>query len=313
MFGPAARETGVSPDVWRFYLLSIRPENSDAMFSWADFGVANNNILLKNFGNFVNRVVKFTAAKFNSVIPKSSDAPGALSTESSDPDAEFIKEINTLIKEYGEKMDDVHLRDGLETILRISGRGNQYLQDAGLNNALLDNQPERCAQVISRALNLIYVLSVLIEPYMPNTAASILKQLNAPSRAVPDVLALDLLAGHTIGTPELLFKPIDDKSLEAWKIKFGGNAESAAAAAAAEKKPKKSAPKKAAAAPTGPKSAEALEIEAKVTTQGDVVRSLKEKKKAGESVDAELAAAVQDLLKLKSDLETELEKSAGTA
>lgn len=37
VFGPAARETGVPASVWRYYLLSIRPETADAMFSWDDF------------------------------------------------------------------------------------------------------------------------------------------------------------------------------------------------------------------------------------------------------------------------------------
>lgn len=36
VFGPAARETGIPVAVWRYYLISTRPETADAMFSWAD-------------------------------------------------------------------------------------------------------------------------------------------------------------------------------------------------------------------------------------------------------------------------------------
>jgi methionyl-tRNA synthetase len=36
VFGPAAKETGIPPSVWRYYLLSTRPETADAMFSWVD-------------------------------------------------------------------------------------------------------------------------------------------------------------------------------------------------------------------------------------------------------------------------------------
>ena len=36
VFGPAAKETGIPPDVWRYYLISTRPETADAMFSWND-------------------------------------------------------------------------------------------------------------------------------------------------------------------------------------------------------------------------------------------------------------------------------------
>lgn len=36
VFGPQAKETGIPASVWRYYLLSTRPESADAMFSWAD-------------------------------------------------------------------------------------------------------------------------------------------------------------------------------------------------------------------------------------------------------------------------------------
>lgn len=36
VFGPAVKDTGIPSSVWRYYLLSSRPETADAMFSWAD-------------------------------------------------------------------------------------------------------------------------------------------------------------------------------------------------------------------------------------------------------------------------------------
>ena len=36
VFGPAAKETGIPASVWRYYLISTRPETQDAMFSWSD-------------------------------------------------------------------------------------------------------------------------------------------------------------------------------------------------------------------------------------------------------------------------------------
>ncbi len=36
VFGPAAKETGIPSSVWRYYLLSTRPETADSMFSWSD-------------------------------------------------------------------------------------------------------------------------------------------------------------------------------------------------------------------------------------------------------------------------------------
>lgn len=37
VFGPSAKATGVPPSVWRYYLLSSRPETGDSTFSWNDF------------------------------------------------------------------------------------------------------------------------------------------------------------------------------------------------------------------------------------------------------------------------------------
>ena len=39
VFGDAARDTGIEADVWRFYLLYMRPENQDTAFSWDDFAL----------------------------------------------------------------------------------------------------------------------------------------------------------------------------------------------------------------------------------------------------------------------------------
>jgi len=36
VFGPSAKETGIPASVWRYYLLSSRPETADAMFSWTE-------------------------------------------------------------------------------------------------------------------------------------------------------------------------------------------------------------------------------------------------------------------------------------
>ena len=37
VFGDKAKQTKVAADIFRFYLLSIRPENADTDFSWQEF------------------------------------------------------------------------------------------------------------------------------------------------------------------------------------------------------------------------------------------------------------------------------------
>ena len=56
VFGNNAQETGIPADVWRFYLLYVRPESQDSTFSWNDLMLKNNSELLNNLGNFANRL-----------------------------------------------------------------------------------------------------------------------------------------------------------------------------------------------------------------------------------------------------------------
>lgn len=57
VFGTDAKDTGLSADVFRFYLLYVRPESQDSSFSWEDLAAKHNTELLNNVGNFVNRFV----------------------------------------------------------------------------------------------------------------------------------------------------------------------------------------------------------------------------------------------------------------
>ncbi|WVO18116.1 methionine-tRNA ligase [Cryptococcus depauperatus] len=231
VFGNNARETGQPPEVWRYYLLSQRPENNDSSFLWSKFIAANNNELLANLGNFVNRVIKFVNAKFESIVPGPARFEGGepnltSSTPEGKIDIDFVTDINARLKEYRNLMDDTKLRSGLATAMNISARGNQYLQDNSLDNVLLANQPERCAQVLLNAINLIYILSAVIHPFMPSSSDGILRQLNAPSRSLPSEFSIDILPGHTLGKPEYLFRRIENpiEQERAWQKQFGGDA-----------------------------------------------------------------------------------------
>lgn len=63
VFGDMAKDTGIPADIWRFYLLSVRPEGQDSAFSWGDLMLKNNSELLNNLGNFINRLRDTLAAR----------------------------------------------------------------------------------------------------------------------------------------------------------------------------------------------------------------------------------------------------------
>lgn len=214
VFGNNAQETGISPSVWRYYLATARPETSDTQFSWQEFVTRNNTELLANLGNFVNRLIKFVSAKFNKVMPEYDVA---------NIDYESVsKDLNTLLAAYNEAMEAVSERKGLEIAMQISSRGNQFLQENKLDNSLLANSPEKAAAVIGVGINIIYLLSAIFSPFMPETSTQILEQLNAPARLIPDEFSLDIHGGHNLGKPAYLFSRIDEAKIEEWRAKFGG-------------------------------------------------------------------------------------------
>ncbi|KAJ4388347.1 hypothetical protein N0V85_007652 [Neurospora sp. IMI 360204] len=224
VFGNNARDTGIDPDVWRYYLLSRRPESGDSEFKWEEFIDSNNNDLLKNLGNLCQRVVKFCQAKLDAKVPEYPKTPIASLDE-------YKEEINKLLKEYNEQVKGTKLRAGLATVLSISAVGNKLLQDNKLSNQLLTEEPERCTAVINLALNLLHLIAGVLTPYMPGSAQSILRQIGLKAAegesdipvVIPDTWTADALkAGEPIGTPELLFSQIPAAKLEEWREAYGG-------------------------------------------------------------------------------------------
>ncbi|KAF2272722.1 methionyl-tRNA synthetase [Westerdykella ornata] len=244
VFGTDAEKTKVPSDVWRYYLLSRRPETGDSEFEWDGFISSNNNELLKNLGNFVNRVIKFVNSKvYDSKVPDY--------TKFTDPYFdEHRRKVNELLKQYVAEMEDVKLRAGLSTALHVSSLGNTLLQDNKLDNKLATEQPDRCAAVVGLALSHIHLLASLIQPYLPQTSESILQQLNASFLTIPDTWDSNTIpVGHTIGKAAYLFSQIKPEKEQEWREEFGGaearkaKEEQAAKAAAkkAEKERKKAA------------------------------------------------------------------------
>ena len=261
MFGENAKDTGVPASVWRYFLLTNRPEGSDSQFTWRDFVARNNNELLNNLGNFVNRAIKFINAQYDSILPQIASSDSILSGPL---ESELATDVAELLQKYAKDMDNLNIRAGLEALMHLSARGNAYLQRAELGNELFNNHPERCAIVVTVAANLIYALSVAVHPFMPSTEASMLRQLNAPERSLPEAFEIDLQSGHQLGKAEYLFKRIDPKMEEVWRQQFGGAGGTAAPDPEVDaKKAKKLARQNKPVAPAfaGPKPPELIALE----------------------------------------------------
>ena len=266
VFGNNAQEIGIPASVWRYYLIANRPETGDTQFEWQSFVLANNSELLANFGNFVNRVIKFVNAKLDGTVPE-------FSASYADDSFDFpgwIADVNKLLGEYIEEMEAVKLKAGLAKFMEISSKGNLLLQYR-LDNANLVAHPERTKTVLGLALNLASLLASLASPFVPAAAESIVRQLNSKLEFIPETWDPEVLKpGHKINKAEYLFTRIDDKKVAEWKEQFGGTQESRAAEVEAkrkkqEEKDRKKAKKAAGKKAPAPEAADGAPLETAAT------------------------------------------------
>ncbi|CDP11143.1 unnamed protein product [Coffea canephora] len=231
VFGNDAKDTNIPIEVWRYYLLTNRPEVSDALFTWDDLRAKLNNELLKNLGNFINRVLNFIAKApglgYGSILPDAQDAESHPSTKA------LGDKVGELVEQYVEAMEKVKLKQGLKIAMAISTEGNGYLQENEFWRLYKDDQPT-CSIVMRTSAGLVYLIASLLEPFMPSFSIEVLKQLNLPLEQISlcdekgDIERAKrpweiLSAGHRIGTPKPLFKELKEDEAEMYRGKFSGS------------------------------------------------------------------------------------------
>jgi len=218
VFGDSAMSTNIPAEVWRYYLLSNRPETSDSAFSWEDFGAKNNNELLANLGNFVNRCLKFIKDRFQSAVP----VLGPLV----EVDETLITEVNEQLKVYIQDMDIMTMKAALHTAMNISRLGNNYFQKQEPWK-LIKTDVARCATVVHIGINLVKLLTVLLEPFMPHFSEKVLRLSQLGHSGIPDQWTFEVPAGHIIHDAVPIFRQIKEQELEALALRFAGKQEKA--------------------------------------------------------------------------------------
>lgn len=94
--------------------------------------------------------------------------------------------------------------------MNVARIGNKYLADCEPWK-LVKTDPERVKTILNIALQITANLSIVVEPFMPFTAAKLLAMLRLEPLDWERIGATDLVAaGHRIGNAELLFEKIED-------------------------------------------------------------------------------------------------------
>jgi len=211
VFGDDARESGIPSDVWRYYLLVNRPEKADSTFTWEDFAEKNNNELLANLGNLVNRTLVFIERYFEGKVPEG---------ETDENDKKFLEEQEKLVKEITDELDHVKLKEALHKIMLFSKNANKYFQENKPWESVKKDK-KRAAVALGILARQIKDLAIMSEPYVPATSKNIFEQLKLP-QAKWDDIGKPLPKEHNIGVPSPLFRKLEKAEIEEMRELFAG-------------------------------------------------------------------------------------------
>ena len=236
VFGTDAIETGIPADAWRFYIFYNRPEKQDFQFTWKDFMEKMNSELIGNLGNLVNRTLLFVNRYFEGKIP---DAP---------VDEELWATVRDLEAKITENLEWANLKDAFRQCFEISDICNKKFQAAEPWKTR-ESDPAACAKLIHNLCYVIKDLMIMMNPYMPQYTQIVMGYLGKSiketqvGKETKEGLDWSDLGNTTgldkVGPTEVYFKPLDQKTMLAFREKFGGQ-KSAKVENKEEKKAKKS-------------------------------------------------------------------------
>jgi methionyl-tRNA synthetase len=197
------------PDPLRYALGINMPETHDTDFYWKDFQARNNNELADILGNFVNRTLAFSERYFENRVPGRSDL--------SVLDAEMMGSLKAAAAKAGDYFERFRFRDGIQEIMNLARSANKYFNDSQPWKTRIES-PTRCSTTINICLNTVRSLAVLIEPFLPFSSVKIWRMLNLSGTVQQggwDSAAESCLkSGHELGKSEILFRKIEDTSIE---------------------------------------------------------------------------------------------------
>lgn len=235
-------------DELRYVLTSIAPETKDSEFTWKDYQTRVNSELVGIMGNFANRVLVLMHKYYEGLMPSvgvvqekyrlfdRGDVVGGkhLMVE------EYIKPVVNLLGNY-------QFRDAQFKMMELARLGNKYLAEHEPWK-LVKTDADATAQVLSEAVQVLFNMAMLMEPFMPEASSRLLVQLQANPDAAQrkafwmagegsEGVWFELAVGHKLGEGGLLFQKIEDDVIEAQiaKLQAAGAANAAVLAEAASK------------------------------------------------------------------------------
>ena len=145
------------PDPLRYFLTAAGPETQDTDFTWSEFVRRNNDELVANWGNLVNRTLTSVHRTFGAV-----PEPGELEDE----DRRLLEEIDSGFDTVGEAIEAARFKAALAEAMRLASLVNQYTSEQA-PWALIETDRERAGTVLYVSLRAIDSLKTMFTPFLP--------------------------------------------------------------------------------------------------------------------------------------------------
>jgi methionyl-tRNA synthetase len=175
--------TRYDPDPLRYYLTAAGPETQDSDFTWDEFVRRNNDELLANWGNLVNRTLVNAHRNFGEV-----PTPGELT----EADTRVLDAVASGFETVGALIEQVRFKAALAEAMRLSSLANQYVAEQA-PWALVKTDRDRAATVLYVALRCVDSLKTLLAPFLPFTSQVVHELLGSEGvlAGVPEIRAVE--------------------------------------------------------------------------------------------------------------------------